>query len=307
MMNCLTCGKELVRALQSAKKENGDSYVMCSSCGYVHLLTTTNGLPDLQRTKEGSYATEQMLEAKRLFEENNLTINAFKTTIHGDIKSTIELEEIENENGDDCMERILNSLRPEDRNEFLKTTEQMRELGLALGMSKDEVEASIKKAAKSALEAYQNTSKAEELERDLAKVRETIQNHPVGKIISAIIDATNNCELKVSEDDDCTEECDNCLGCYDDDDCSGCSYEDCDECSEDCDECPCDECDADEIFEDDNDNDLAVQLYNKEYVVFKKSSFAFLSKEDAIAEFEKDPSIKIFKLSEVTPKKTYTL
>lgn len=98
MKNCLICGKELLGAKKSAKKDNGDFYLMCVECGNVHYVSTdSNGLTTLERTKTGNgpETFKQMSEAARLFSMAGTLINSFKSDIHSQKEDVSQLEQPE--------------------------------------------------------------------------------------------------------------------------------------------------------------------------------------------------------------------
>lgn len=96
MTKCLICNKGLTNGVASAKKSNGDYYLLCSNCGNVHYVKVlNNGLTEIQRTSnEYSEETkEQILEAINLFGDVGVNVMNYKIGIHSDKKSVKELKE----------------------------------------------------------------------------------------------------------------------------------------------------------------------------------------------------------------------
>lgn len=95
MLKCLICDKELIDGVASAKKENGDYYLMCKSCGNVHYVKVLgNGLTEVQRTSnEDTQETRAaMIEAAKLFAKAGVNVMEFKVGVHSEKESVEELK-----------------------------------------------------------------------------------------------------------------------------------------------------------------------------------------------------------------------
>lgn len=196
MKNCLVCDRDLSKAVRSAKKTNGEFYLMCNSCGNVHYVTVdANGLTNLERTKTGENpeTMNQMMEAARLFARAGVSITGFKSDVHTEKKDSTELD-------------------PE-KAKFMETT---KALGLTekTGLTLEEL-----------WEDY-NAYK-EEHHHDPALMLKSL----LGKIMG-LTDRDeeecdcDNCEYydecgvydEEDEEDECDYDCDDCCGCDDNED-----------------------------------------------------------------------------------------
>lgn len=142
-VKCLTCGEELLGARISARDENGMSYVMCTSCGYVmraHINKETGVITQLARTPETD-CQEEMIKASRLFAEARVGVSAFKAGFHSEIQSMDKLKTKETEEREVCGCGNLCCGCEADccdgcNHDELGTDEQMNELGENVDASK---------------------------------------------------------------------------------------------------------------------------------------------------------------------------
>ena len=286
MLKCIICYQTLTGALESAKNKRQESYVMCPECGYVHLLARENGLPVLKRTKEGHEALEQMREAKMLFEKNDIAINGFKASIHGDIQSTENLK-TEEEKFEDRYQHFMDNLCEEQKELLDEAIVIAEELGKALGFSDEQIAERIETSKRMAFIKYEKDH-PEEFEEE---------------------DEENPCE-------DCYE--DDCDGCYYNED------EEYDEIEDECEECDGCCCDSKEKQEEvieflnsigipkhitealisSEDEEEAQENEYPEYVIFCEDKFTLVDETTAkeIISNSGDEIKKIFKLVEVQPK-----
>lgn len=113
MFKCLICDKDLTRGVPSAKKENGDYYLMCTDCGNVHYVKTLpNGLTELTRTSNDDTAETRlaMKEAAELFKKAGISVMDFKVGIHSEKQSAEELNDVLSEEQEMMLKLSYDSL-----------------------------------------------------------------------------------------------------------------------------------------------------------------------------------------------------
>lgn len=150
MLKCVICDKDLTTGVASAKKENGDYYLMCPSCGNVHYIKVLpNGLTEVQRTSNEDTAETRaaMKEAAELFKKAGVGIMEFKVGVHSEKTSAKELDkktltDEEMKRLRDSYKRIPSFIREDVsfekyKEDFIEFKEKMEEL---LNDSMDELE-----------------------------------------------------------------------------------------------------------------------------------------------------------------------
>lgn len=197
MSKCFICDKDLADAKISAKKDNGDYYLMCSSCGNVHYVRVlNNGLTDVQRTsnEDTEETRAEMLEAAKLFKKAGVNVMEFKVGVHSEKESTKKLNE---EALDKDGERLL-------RESYNRMPEIMKE-----------------------------GKTFEEYREEFLNFKKEVEENPQ-KIVKELVEKLLTLASKVEDDDNYDDEdcdCENCLGRLfcdecDEDECEEEEYED---------------------------------------------------------------------------------
>lgn len=173
MTKCFICNKDLINGVASAKKNNGDYYLLCNNCGNVHYVKVlSNGLTQVERTgdENNEETTKQIVEAHLLFSKVGVDIMKVKVGVHSEKENIKDL--------------IANELSKEEE--------------MALKNSYDNLPYFVK-----------GSRTFEEYKEEFIKFKKLVNESPKAsskEIVSNIFNFLNMCE----EEGDCCYDCEEC-------------------------------------------------------------------------------------------------